>query len=131
MLHGQCHCGAISYEMDTSDVKYSAICHCGDCRRQSGGPMVSWSLVPREAVTIIGEPVAYASSELAHRHFCGKCGTSLFYTNDTVFPGMIDVQTATLDDPDALAPAIQVQTAERLAWVEKLPEMPGFERYPG
>jgi hypothetical protein len=44
---------------------------------------------------------------------------------------MIDVQTCTLDDPDALAPAIHVQTAERLQWMVTAHELPAFERYPG
>lgn len=131
MLEGGCHCGAVRYEMATDDVKHQAACHCSDCRRQSGAPLVSWALVSRDALAITGETTAYASSEHALRHFCGRCGTSLFYTNETIFPGLIDVQSATLDDPDALAPTAQIQTAERLAWVEQLDSLPAFERYPG
>ena len=58
-------------------------------------------------------------------------GTGLFYTNEAIFPGLIDVQTATLDDPDALPPTVQVQTAERIGWVRGLNEIPAFERFPG
>lgn len=129
MLDGRCHCGAIRYQMP-EDVAYHALCHCTDCRRASGGPVVAWALARADQVTIQGDPRVYASSEHARRHFCGECGTSLFYTNAVVFPGMIDVQTATLDDPDALALGAQIQTAERIGWMAGAHELPAFERYP-
>jgi hypothetical protein len=126
---GRCHCGAIRYTI-AGEPAYHALCHCTDCRRASGAPAVSWALFPRAAVTIAGSPQTYASSENALRHFCGRCGTSLFYTNETVFPGMIDVQSATLDDPGALPLGIQVQAAERIGWMEHLDAVPAFDRYP-
>lgn len=129
MPKGQCHCGAVRYEM-TSETKHQAICHCSDCRRHAGAPFVSWALVPRDGMKIEGETREYASSEHGRRHFCPQCGTSLFYTSEAVFPGLIDVQTGTLDDPNALPPSVQVQAAERLHWVEGLGELPAFERYP-
>ena len=129
MLSGGCHCGAIRYQMPR-EVVYHALCHCSDCRRASGSPITAWALAPADQITITGSPVAYASSEHALRHFCGHCGTSLFYTNEVVFPGMRDVQTATLDDPDALPVQIQIQTAERIGWMETAHELPAFERYP-
>jgi hypothetical protein len=55
----------------------------------------------------------------------------LFYTNEVVFPGKIDVQTATLDDPDSIVPTAQLQLADRIGWMADLDSMPKFERYPG
>jgi hypothetical protein len=48
-----------------------------------------------------------------------------------VFPDAVDIQTCTLDDPDAVAPHAQIQTAERVGWMTRLDAMPAFERYPG
>ncbi|WP_447764413.1 GFA family protein [Sphingopyxis panaciterrae] len=127
---GQCHCGAIHYSMPTA-VEHHALCHCQDCRRHSGAPMVGWALVGRDALELTGEPKTYASSEHGRRLFCGDCGTGLFYTNEAIFPGQIDVQTGTLDDPDLIPAQAQIQTAERIGWMEKLDQMPAFERYPG
>lgn len=127
---GRCHCGAIRYEA-TGQPVYHALCHCGDCRRATGAPVVSWALFPRDQVAITGdEPQRYASSAPAERWFCGKCGSSLFYVNETTFPGMIDIQTATLDDPDAIPVALQIQVAERIGWMRTAHELPAFERYP-
>lgn len=129
MLKGRCHCGAVSYEM-TADTIHHALCHCEDCRRASGAPAVSWGLVPTEGLKISGEPKVYASSEHGRRHFCGACGSSLFYTNERIFPGAIDVQTATLDDPAAIPLQAQIQLAESVAWMRDLDALPKFDRYP-
>jgi hypothetical protein len=93
--------------------------------------MVAWGLVRRDQIAIEGETKDYASSEHGRRHFCPACGTSLFYTNDVVFPGQVDVQVCTLDDPDAIAPSAQIQVAERIGWMERAHDLPAFERYPG
>lgn len=129
MPTGRCHCGAVRYEMSAETI-HAALCHCADCRRHAGAPMVMWGLVPREGITISGEVATYESSEHGRRQFCPACGTSLFYLNEEIFPGMIDVQTATLDDPDAIAPAAQIQIAERIGWMERADQLPKFERYP-
>ena len=130
MPSGGCHCGAVRYEM-TAEVAHHALCHCIDCRKASGAPATAWAMAAADQVTITGEPLTYASSEHGRRLFCGACGTSLFYTNDVVFPGMIDVQSATLDDPDAIPLQAQIQTAERIGWMTHLGDLPAFERYPG
>ena len=93
--------------------------------------MVGWALVSRTDLELTGTPKIYASSEHGRRHFCGDCGTGLFYTNEAIFPGQIDVQSGTLDDPDLIPAGAQIQVAERIGWMEKLDEMPAFNRYPG
>lgn len=130
MPTGQCHCGAVRYEMP-AETMHKALCHCSDCRRHSGAPMVAWGLVGRDELNIEGETKEYASSEHGRRHFCPACGTALFYTNEQIFPGKIDVQIATLDDPNAIRPDAQIQLAERIGWMEQLESMPKFDRYPG
>ncbi len=130
MLTGQCHCGAVRYRMRNATIHH-ALCHCTDCRRASGAPAVAWGLVRAEDLEIAGAPKTYASSAHGRRQFCGNCGTSLFYTNDVIFPGQIDVQTATLDDPSAIPLQVQVQMAESIAWMRDLSALPAFERYPG
>jgi hypothetical protein len=130
MLTGKCHCGAIRYEMP-AEVLHCALCHCGDCRRHAGAPMVAWAMLPADRLRVTGEPVVYRSSEHGRRHFCGACGTGLFYVNEAMLPGMVDVQTGTLDDPGALAPGMHIQVAERVGWMRTAHELPEFDRYPG
>lgn len=127
---GRCHCGAIRYVL-TGDPQVVALCHCTDCRRSAGAPCVAWAMFSEQALTIThGMPKTINSSGTAMRSFCAECGSGLFYRNEAVLPGTVDVQTATLDEPDALPPTIQIQTAERLAWVPHLNELPGHARFP-
>lgn len=126
---GGCHCGAVRYTMPTA-TEHHTLCHCTDCRRHAGAPAVAWAMAAVDDVAITGKPHIYASSENGRRHFCGACGTGLFYTNDAVFPGMIDVQTATLDDPDAIPLQAHIQLADRIDWMATAHELPGFERFP-
>jgi len=130
MPKGQCHCGAVHYEMPAETI-HKALCHCSDCRRHSGAPAVAWGLVSKDQLKVEGETKEYASSDNGRRHFCPECGTALFYTNDVIFPGQVDVQIATLDDPDAIRPDAQIQVAERIGWMERAHELPQFERFPG
>ena len=37
--------------------------------------------------------------------------------NETFLPGLVDVQSVTLDDPSAFPPGAQVQTAEQPGWM--------------
>ena len=46
-------------------------------------------------------------------------------------PGMVDVQTATFDNPEDHAPQVHVQFAEHLAWMDGIDQLPKFPRYPG
>lgn len=130
MPTGRCHCGAVSYEFQGGPV-YTALCHCSDCRRCAGAPAVAWIAVKSDDFSIRhGQPALYRSSPDAERWFCGECGTGLYYVNENVLPGLVDIQLATLDDPEAFSPQIHVQTADALAWEDELGELPRFERYP-
>lgn len=129
-ISGGCHCGAIRYEVD-GDMIVHSLCHCTDCRRHSGAPMVGWAMHPASALKVTkGEPKVYASSEHGRRHFCVNCGTGLFYVNEQNLPGIIDVQSATFDNPDVIPAAIHIQVAERIGWMERAHELPAFERFP-
>lgn len=127
---GQCHCGAIRYALE-GEPQHNTLCHCADCRRCAGAPVVGWAGYPADALTVTaGEPNVYSSSEHARRHFCGECGAGLFYYNEQFLPGTVDVQTATLDDPEALPPQAQIQVADRIGWMKDAHNLPEFERFP-
>ncbi|WP_313902324.1 GFA family protein [Methylobacterium sp. E-005] len=131
MLLGRCHCNSIQLEMP-DQVAASSVCYCDDCRKQSGAPMVAWAMVPEATVSITGKPTVYNSSEGGRRSFCGSCGTGLFFSNALLAQmGMMQVRIAALDDPNAIPPQMQVQTAERVKWMESADELPAFERFPG
>ena len=47
-----------------------------------------------------------------------------------MLPGIIDIQSATYDDPDSVPAGAHIQVAERIKWMESVHELPAFERYP-
>lgn len=129
-MQGGCHCGAVRYRLEGEPIT-SALCHCSDCRKHAGAPVVGWAMFPETAVTISkGALKTYASSEHGRRQFCPNCGTGILYKNADILPGIIDVQTATLDEPEKLPARCHIQTAERITWMKKAHELPEYERYP-
>lgn len=131
ILTGGCHCGAVRYQVE-GEPAHIALCHCSDCRRSSGAPMVAWAAFRNESFEITkGEALTRNSSGNSMRSFCADCGTGLWFRNEEFLPGLVDIQSATLDDPDALEPKAHVQVAERLGWMANAHELPEFERFPG
>jgi hypothetical protein len=128
---GQCHCGAIGYEI-AAEPKDVALCHCIDCRRSAGAPVVAWAGFAEGDLKVTrGTPKTRNSSGAAMRSFCPDCGTGLFYTNAEYMPGVVEVQLATLDDPDSVPPTMHIQTAEEIGWMRSAHELPRVERFPG
>lgn len=131
MATGGCHCGAIRYSIE-GEPKHSSVCHCESCRRTTGGLTTAWVGFPSQTLVVEkGKPKSYCSSGAVDRQFCGECGTSLFYFNEPLLPGQVDVLTATLDEPGAFAPRLHVQLAEALPWEAALGDLPKFDRFPG
>ena len=131
MAEGGCRCGAIRYRID-GEAAHNALCHCRDCQMATGAPVVGWLAVKADQFALVqGEPVSFTAPSGSTRQFCGTCGTPLFFVNEAALPGIVDIQSVTLDDPDAAPPQAQIQTAERRAWMADLAGLPQFERYPG
>jgi hypothetical protein len=127
---GGCHCGAVRYKV-SGEPQHVALCHCSDCRKSAGAPMVAWAAFAEDEFTLLqGELTVFNSSGTALRSFCAKCGTGIVYRNAEYLPGIVDIQAATLDNPDALPAGAHIQTAERIGWMASAHELPQFERYP-
>ena len=126
-MDGGCLCGAVRYRVSGPPSGLS-LCHCGSCRRASGAPSLAWAIFPDEAVTFTaGAVTTYESSPGVRWGFCPRCGSTLTYTRASR-PGLHDVTTATLDDPEAFAPRFEIWTERRLSWVTPHPDLPQFAR---
>jgi hypothetical protein len=129
---GGCQCGGIRYESTADAPLHHAVCHCADCRASSGAPLMAWFAVPEDSFRVTaGNATRYEGTPGSERFFCAQCGTGLFYRNAEMLPGIIDIQSATLDDAGPLPPGAQIQCAERLDWIPALDALPAFDRYPG
>ena len=75
---GGCNCGAVRFEI-ASDPSEVGACHCGMCRRFTGGVFLAVS-VPKDKIAFTKDEglTLYTSSAWAERAFCKTCGSSLF-----------------------------------------------------
>lgn len=129
-LKGGCQCGAVRYEVDGTP-QHVALCHCSDCRKSAGAPMVSWAAFAEAEFTMLqGDLTTFNSTGSTMRSFCPTCGTGIAYRNAELLPGIVDIQSATLDDPDALPAGAHIQVAERIGWMAEAHSLPQFQRFP-
>jgi hypothetical protein len=94
-LTGRCLCAAVRFAAAVPAREFGA-CHCGLCRRWTGGPFLAVECEGALKVEIPENLGVYRSSEWAERWFCAKCGTALFYR--LVGKDFYAVSLETLDD---------------------------------
>lgn len=75
---GRCLCGAVSFTAERSGNNVGA-CHCGMCRRWSGGPLMAVDCGVDVAIDGEENLTVFDSSDWAERGFCNQCGSNLFY----------------------------------------------------
>ena len=125
---GGCLCGAVRYRV-TGAPQSTSLCHCFSCRRSTGAPSLAWAVFAEDDVEIVaGELAIHESSPGVERGFCARCGTSLSYRRANR-PGLFDVTTASLDDPEAFPPAMEIWTEERLSWTAANEWLPQYARF--
>jgi hypothetical protein len=113
---GGCLCGDVRIVASGRPHRVG-LCHCLDCRKHHGALFYAAAIFPREAVRTEGETRAYAG-----RHFCPRCGSSVFATSGAD----IEVHLGTLDAPDRFIPTYEAWTIRRETW---LPAFPLARRY--
>ncbi|MCP4328107.1 MAG: GFA family protein [Alphaproteobacteria bacterium] len=123
---GGCQCGAVRYRIGETAVSASN-CHCSMCQRSVGAVYVSWMTFPEKSFEITkGKIKKFKSSAKAERGFCGACGCSITFRHDDD-EGLIDVTTATADDPAIWPPTHHIWTSTRRPWVTADDGLPSYE----
>ena len=120
MLTGGCRCGAVRYEAEVDDPMRHGLCHCEDCRASSGAPVVAWLAVPKDSFAVTaGEPTRLDGNGGRRALFLRALRHRAVLSQRAVLPGIVDIQSATLDDAGDFAPAAQIQCAERLGYMDE------------
>jgi hypothetical protein len=120
---GGCQCGAIRYRV-TEPFGNSGICHCRMCQRAAGN--VFAPLVTARGVEWQGTPGTWASSNIAERGFCARCGTPLFL-RDLDQGDEFELMIGTLDDPGMAPPDHHYGVESRVAWLKLADGLPEYE----
>lgn len=116
---GGCQCGAVRYSL-TGQPEWLTICHCSECKRQSGGAF-GMSLRMRAADVALEQGALKLWSRGADEGgsvecaFCPTCGTRIWHV--PVGSGFVHVKPGTLDDPSQVAPRYEAWTKRKAPWL--------------
>ena len=88
------------------------LCHCADCRKESGSSFTTFAHWPRDAFSFSGVTGIYKG-----RSFCPLCGGRLFCLNEQD----VEIRLGSLDDaPARHFPDIEVWTKRREPWLHAI-----------
>jgi len=95
MYSGSCLCGSVAFTID-GDLSPPSVCHCGQCRKQSGHVWAS-TTTHQDNLSFSARDTLnwFHASDTARRGFCTTCGSQMFWTEETsdnisVMAGSID-----------------------------------------
>jgi len=115
---GGCLCGDVRIAASGRPYRVG-ICHCLDCRKHHGALFDASAIFPEDAVAIEGQ-----TSDYAGRHFCPRCGSSVFARNGDE----VEVYLGSLDAADQLVPTYELWTVRRETWLPPFPLSRRYER---
>ena len=123
---GSCQCGAVRYSVSGQAIA-TTLCHCVSCRRATGGVSVAWAVFDKADVAVTGAVDEYRSSPGIFWGHCPRCHSLVTYRRDSR-PDHLDITTATMDDPAAFPPTVEIWIGERCAWETLNPALEHKER---
>jgi hypothetical protein len=113
----------VRYEL-TEPPTHADYCHCRMCRRATGAPVSAGVSFRRAGFRLTkGQPRRYRSSECAFRHFCGDCGSPLFFESLDA-PDDWEVLVGSLDDPAWVEMKTHSFTGSRIPWFDVRDDLP-------
>ena len=117
---GQCLCGAVRFK--AAATGNFGICHCGQCQRWTGGPLLAVT-VQAQDMTIAGgaQILTRRTSGWASRSRCAACGSPLWYRFDKGVDGAGDyeVPVGLFDDANGF-------TLRREIFIDRKPDSFAF-----
>lgn len=120
---GGCACGQVRFVAEAAPLG-AGYCHCTKCRRATGAPVFLGVAFPRAAFRLTrGATKTYASSARGVRHFCGECGSPLFFELRDK-PAQWEVLVGALDDAADIRPSVHVCVSSALPFFEVRDDLP-------
>lgn len=122
MHTGSCNCGGVVFQIN-GPLAAPSVCHCGQCRRQSGH--IWASSVAKQADLELTQQESlrwYRASETARRGFCGACGSFLFWQHDE--EDTFSVSMGALNAPTGLSLAKHIFVADKGDYYEITDDLP-------
>jgi hypothetical protein len=121
---GGCLCGGLRYLARGKPIN-ERVCHCRLCQRAIGAAFNARLLFAKSQVTVEGDTTTFNSSPDLKRHFCPRCGTTVF--SERASTQAYAITCASLDEPERFRPDMHFWTSSRQPWVkldDGLPQHP-------
>ena len=120
---GHCRCGNVSMASEFTP-EFTVYCHCDDCRRATGSPVLASVAFPKSTITWTGEDsVSRFINGTATRLFCSNCGSPIAQEhesrNDLTF-----INTGFMENPEAYPPKYHSYSGDQLSWLRLDDELP-------
>ena len=114
-ISGHCLCGAVRYRAKAASHDVN-VCHCGMCRRWTGGPLMYFDVVGAPAIEGREFVTVYRSSPSGERGFCKTCGSILFWK--VAGEERYTFTAGSLDDASALVLAKEIFIEDKPAFYD-------------
>jgi len=111
MLAGACRCGRVRISVRGAPLR-TGICHCTDCRQESGSAFTFYAVWPVQQFERVGE-----TSEFGGRHFCPRCGSRLFSVDDREAEIKLGIVS---EAPTRLVPSYELWIKRREPWLRPI-----------
>ncbi len=122
MLKGSCLCGDIEFTV-TSAPKGASVCHCGQCRKQSGHVWASTSTHQDNLSFTASDTLRwFRASDIARRGFCSACGSFLFWQHND--EDTISISMGALSEPTGLHLARHIFVADKGDYYDITDDLP-------
>ncbi len=140
-LEGSCHCGAITFSVESHEPVPYMRCYCSICRKTAGtggfainlgADHRTLSIRGQEHLSVYHARKEDGSTSSAGRHFCRHCGTAL-WLSDPQWPDLVHPHAGAIDTPLPAPPSVtHIMLGSRPAWVaaQVQPGDASFDGYP-
>ena len=140
-LEGSCHCGAVTFSVNSPAPYPYMRCYCSICRKTAGaggyainlmGDAGSLEVKGEKNISAYRAVLEDGSASSAERRFCRRCG-SFLWLYDPHWPELVHPFASAIDTPLPAPPAhVHMMLGSKASWVEvparKRDEH--FEEYP-
>lgn len=130
LLQGSCHCGVVTFTVQSRTPYPFMRCYCAICRKTAGGGGYSINIMGRSGtLRVRGKrhiktyrpwldfPARTERSE-GMRHFCRECGSQL-WVSDSRWPHLIHPHASAIDTPLPIPPEVNhILLDHKASWVE-------------
>lgn len=144
-LEGSCHCGAVTFSVESHTPQPYQRCYCSICRKTGGGGGYAINIMGvaetlkvegKDAIGIVHAKVHGDDGSVrvssGERNFCSKCGTSLWLYDET-WPELIHPLASAIDTDLPVPPeSVHLMLKYKASWVEPQvgPDDQCFDLYP-